>query len=180
MRGNMELLDIIKLRKSIRSFQKKKIDRQLMLEILEAGRLAPSACNFQPWQFIVVDEPSVLRQIREAYPRDWFAGAPQVIVICGKKGESWKRPVDRKDHCDIDVAIATDHITLMAASKGLGSCWVCNFNPAKVSEALQLPEDMEPIVLLPIGYPVESPEIEEKKRKNPDEVITYNNTINNL
>lgn len=176
----MELLDIIKSRKSVRSFQKKKIDRKLMLEILEAGRLAPSACNYQPWQFIVVDEPGVLRQIREAYPRDWFAGAPQIIVICGNKKESWKRPVDAKDHCDIDVAIATDHITLMAASKGLGTCWVCNFNPEKVSEALQLPENLEPMILLPIGYPLDTLTIEEKKRKNPDEVIAYNNAINNL
>lgn len=175
----MEFIDLIKLRKSVRSFQKTKIDHQLMLEILEAGRLAPSACNYQPWKFVVVNEPLVLRQIRESYPRDWFAGAPQVIVICGDYSESWKRPCDGKDHGDIDVSIATDHITLMAASKGLGTCWVCNFNPEKVSEALQLPSNLVPIVLIPIGYPTETIKPEDKKRKPIDQVVFYNGFSNN-
>lgn len=170
----MEFIDLIKSRKSVRSFQRTKVDVQLMLEILEAGRLAPSACNYQPWRFIVVNEPLVLRQIRESYPRDWFATAPQVIVICGDYNESWKRPFDGKDHCDIDISIATDHITLMAASKGLGTCWVCNFNPEKVSEALQLPSNLVPLVLIPIGYPTEAIKPDDKKRKSMDEVVLYN------
>ncbi len=170
----MEFIDIIKTRKSVRSFLKKKIERHMMLEILEAGRLAPSACNNQPWRFIVVDEPSVLRQLREAYPREWFAGVPQVVVICGDYQESWKRQSDSKDHCDMDVAIAIDHITLMATVKGLGSCWVCNFNPDKVTEALQLPANIKPLVLLPIGYPDHFQTIEEKKRKNIEDVVFYN------
>lgn len=174
----MEFIDIVKSRKSVRSFQKRKVTRELLLEILEAGRVAPSACNNQPWRFIVVDEPSVLRQIREAYPREWITEAPQVIVICGDYQESWKRQIDEKEHCDIDIAIATDHITLMAATKGLGTCWVCNFNPDKVSEALQLPNNIKPIVLLPIGYPREPIGVEEKKRKKIDDIVFYNNMIN--
>ena len=174
----MELLDIIKSRNSVRSFQKKKIDRQMMVEILHAGRLAPSACNYQPWKFIVVDEPSVLRQLHQAYPREWFAGAPQVIVVCGDFLESWKRQSDGKEHCEMDIAIATDHLTLMATAKGIGSCWVCNFNPEIVSEALQLPVHLKPLVLLPIGFPQINDGPQGKKRKKMEEIAFYNGIVN--
>ncbi|MDR2927236.1 MAG: nitroreductase family protein [Cytophagaceae bacterium] len=170
----MDLLNIIKQRKSERNFSSKKIERSLMLELLEAGRLAPSACNYQPWRFVVVDEPSALRKICEAYPRNWFAAVPQVIVVCGDHRESWKRASDSKDHCDVDVAIAIDHITLMAESKELGTCWVCSFNTGLVSEALQLPEYMEPVALLPIGYPAEKAAVAEKNRKPLEEIVFYN------
>jgi nitroreductase len=176
--ANMELIDIVKSRTSVRTFQNKKIDRQTLIEVLESARLAPSACNNQPWKFIIVDEPAILKQLSQAYTREWFANAPQVIVICGNYQESWKRPLDGKDHCEVDVAIATDHITLMATAKGLGTCWVCNFNPDKVSEALQLPQQLKPLVLLPIGYPKEPITLVDKKRKNLNEIVFYNNLGN--
>ena len=172
----MDLLNIIKLRKSERNFSNKKVSRELLLEILEAGRLAPSACNNQPWKFIVVDKPDVLQKLHSAYPRDWFATAQCVIAICGNSGEAWVRPLDGKNHCDIDASIAATHISLMATDKGLGTCWVCNFNPEIVRETLQLPENLEPVVLLPIGYTVDEIVIEEKKRKLVEEIISYNST----
>ena len=169
----MDLLNIVKLRKSERNFSNKKVHRELLLEILEAGRLAPSACNNQPWKFIVVDEPDILQKLHKAYPRDWFATAQCVIVFCGNSDEAWVRPLDGKNHRDIDVSIAVTHISLMATSKGLGTCWVCNFNPEIVREMLQLPKNLEPVVLLPIGYTIEEIVIEEKKRKSAEEVVSY-------
>jgi nitroreductase len=97
-----------------------------------------------------------------------------LIVICHNSQESWKRALDDRDHGDVDIAIASDHMTLMATAKGLGTCWVCNFNPAKVREALQLPDDLHPLVLLPIGYPGELVINPVKKRKKLEEIAFYN------
>jgi nitroreductase len=96
-----------------------------------------------------------------------------VIVVCGDHKTSWKRGNDGKDHADIDVAIATDHMTLRAAELGLGTCWVCNFDAEKVSKALNLPGHLEPAVLLPIGRP-EEVEAPPKKRKPLSELVKFN------
>lgn len=176
----MELLDLIRKRKSVRSFQDKKIPEKMLTQVLEAGRLAPSAVNYQPWCFIVIDDKEMLDGLYQSYPRDWFKTVPQVIVICGNHKESWKRSNDRKDHCDIDVAIATDHITLMATYLGLSTCWVCNFEPTIVRELLSLPAHLEPIVLLPIGFASEAQTIEKKKRKELNQVLFINNIDTSL
>jgi len=161
---------LLKERYSVRSYKPVKVSKALITQVLEAGRMAPSANNKQPWYFISICEEEQLNKIKHAYPRDWFAKAPQVIVICGDHNSSWKRPYDSKDHCDIDVSIAIDHMTLRATELGLGTCWVCHFDPAMASEILELPEDIEPIAILPIGYPATS-EVPLKSRKSPDEVF---------
>ncbi|MFV0366635.1 MAG: nitroreductase family protein [Mangrovibacterium sp.] len=167
----MNVKTAIQNRYSERTYQQKKIQTETLYQILEAGRLAPSACNKQPWKFIVVSEEKGLKQLHEAYPRDWFVTAPHVIVICGEYAEAWTR-ANHDDKCslDIDTAIAIDHMTLQATELGIGSCWVCNFNPQLVVEALGLPDGVEPIALLPVGYPA-SASIPEKKRKLINEVV---------
>lgn len=75
-------------------------------------------------------------------------------MVCGDHSVSWKR-ADGKDHCDIDIAIAVTHMTLMATEQGLGTCWVCNFDKQKCIAVLNLPENIEPMVLLPLGYPAD-------------------------
>ncbi len=169
----MDFKALIEKRHSTRDFNPEKLPESLLLEVLDAGRMAPSAANLQPWLFIVVNNDETLQSLREAYPRDWFATAPQVIVICSDLQQSWKRALDQKDHADIDVAIATDHITLRAAEMGLGTCWVCNFNPARVSNTLQLPAHIQPVVLLPIGWPqkVSAPG---KNRKPMTDITRFN------
>jgi nitroreductase len=168
----MNFLQLIRERHSVRSFRPETVSSVLLKQVVEAGRLAPSACNNQPWYFIVVNDSEVLAQLHQAYPRDWFGQTKQIIVVCGDKDRSWKRSYDGKDHLDIDVAIAVDHMTLFAAELGLGTCWVCHFDPHKVSSALALPKHIEPIVLLPIGYPaiVDCPA---KYRKPLDEIVFY-------
>ncbi len=160
-------------RASVRAYRPEPISDEILLQVLEAGRMAPSACNKQPWLFIVVDDPKILQQVQQAYPREWFNTAPQVIIVCGDHSASWKRPEDGKDHCDIDVTIAVDHLTLQAADLGLGTCWICNFDPQKILALLNLPPHLEPVALLPIGFPA-APSSIDKKRKPMHEVFFKN------
>ncbi len=161
---------LLKERYSIRSYKPLKVSKALITEVLEAGRMAPSANNRQPWYFISVCDDNQLDRIKAAYPRDWFAKTPQLIVVCGDHNGSWKRSYDSKDHCDIDIAIAVDHMTLRATELGLGTCWVCDFDPSVLSEILELPDYIEPIVILPIGYPA-NPKVPLKNRKSPDKIF---------
>jgi len=78
------------------------------------------------------------------------------IVACTDTALSWKRSFDGKDHADIDIAIAVEHICLAAAEQGLGTCWVCNFDTQKCSELLRLPENIHPAVIIPVGYTTQS------------------------
>jgi len=158
-------------RYSVRKYQAKEVEREKILQVLEAARVAPSAVNFQPWHFIVLTEKDIKDKIAQVYPRDWFAEAPVIIVACGDHSVSWKRK-DGKDHCDIDLAIAVEHITLAAADLGLGTCWVCAFDAELCHEILELPENLEPIALIPLGYPLEE-SVPPKKRKSLEEIVSW-------
>lgn len=168
----MNLLELIKNRYSVRSYSQQLVEKEKIDYLLEVARLAPSAVNKQPWRFIVVQSDEKKCALHSCYDRDWFKEAPLYIVICGVHTESWKRGLDNKDHCDIDVAIATEHIVLAAKELGLGTCWVCNFDASKCAKILQLNQDEEAIVILPIGYAKEDT-IVEKKRKNKNEIVSF-------
>lgn len=169
----MDVMSAIQNRYSERMYKSKRIKTEELYQILEAGRLAPSACNKQPWKFIVISEEESLKKLCEAYPKDWFSAVPQVIVICGEQEEAWTRAsFDYKSSLDIDAAIAIDHMTLCATELGIGTCWVCAFNPTLVSELLQLPQGVEPIALLPIGYPA-SASGNKKQRKSIQEIVFF-------
>ena len=114
-----DLLALVKARRSVRAFEPTKVERAKLEYMLEVARLAPSAVNFQPWSFVVVREPERLKALYECYPREWFASAPVCIVVCGDHAASWKRSADNKDFCDVDVAIATEHLALAAAEQEL-------------------------------------------------------------
>lgn len=171
----MEFIELAKKRYSSRKYLNKKIEKDKIYKVLEAGRIAPSAVNFQPWQFIVIEDEANLKKLWETYDREWIKEAPVLIIICGDHKKSWKRKKDGKDHCDIDAAIAADHITLQATELGLATCWVCNFDKDKCSEILKLPENIEPIVILPLGYPADEVDVNrhEKLRKKIDEVVSW-------
>lgn len=160
-------------RYAARNYKQQAIAQEVLQTILEAARLAPSAVNYQPWHFVVVRDAQLLQQLcQKVYPRQWFATAPCCIVVCGNRDQSWHRASDGKDHCDIDIAIATEHLALAAAEQGVGSCWVCNFDVEACRELLQLPRELEPMVLLPMGYTADvAPS--EKKRKTIEEIVTW-------
>jgi len=170
----MDFLELAKLRYSSRKYKETEIEEIKLNYILEAGRVAPSANNTQPWIFIVVKGKN-RNKLRDCYHREWFNSAPVYVVICGNHQQSWKRSADGKDHCDIDASIATDHMTLAATQKGLATCWVCNFYKEMVVELLKLPDHIEPIAILSLGYPDD--EVNEKrhdtKRKKFNDMVYY-------
>ncbi len=169
----MKFLDLAKQRYSSRNYKSTPIEEDKIKQILEAGRIAPSAVNNQPWFFIVIKD-SNLENIKNSYHREWFNTAPLVLAICGDHSQSWKRS-DGKDHCDIDVSIAIDHMTLAATELGLATCWVCNFDIEKCNKYLKLPENIELIALLSVGYPNDKVNINRhsSKRKSLEEIVRW-------
>ncbi len=168
----MKFNELAEKRVSIRSYQSKPVSKAAMEYVLEAGRLAPTACNYQPFKFIVVQEKATLAALAEGYPAPWFAEAPVVIAVCTQRSNAWKRKKhDSKNFADVDGAIAADHMTLAAAESGLGSCWVGAFDTKIVRTVLGLPSAYSPLVLLTLGHPNEDGR--PKERKPLDELVCY-------
>lgn len=171
----MDFWDLIHTRASIRSYDPKKIvPEEVLHKILEAGRLAPSAANRQPWRFVVVQSPEKLSLLRHAYARDWFYDAPQILVVVGDKNEAWRRLQDGYCSLETDVAIAMTFIILAAANEGVGTCWIAAFQPEVVREVVGLSEHEEVYALTPLGYPrSEYPGPGPKKRKDFHEITQF-------
>jgi nitroreductase len=159
----MNFNKLITSRFSVRSYVSEKVDREVIMEILEAARMAPSAVNYQPWHFIVITEPENLAELHEVYPRNWFKEAPVCILICADHNQSWKRKSDGKDFADVDAAIVIDHLVLKATELGLGTCWVCNFDTLLTRKKFSLPEHIEPIALIPLGYTTSDAPVKSRK-----------------
>lgn len=163
----MNLRELCEYRYSVRTFLSQDVEKSKIEYILNCAGLAPSACNFQPWIFYIITDSTTKSKLQESYNREWFRSAPLYVVVCKDSSQSWKRSTsDGKDFGDVDAAIAAEHICLASAEVGLGTCWVCNFNPEIVSEALGLPGSLEPIAIFPIGYiDTEKSKTTDKKRK---------------
>ncbi|MCW0481291.1 nitroreductase family protein [Gaoshiqia sediminis] len=149
----MNLLELTQKRHSVRSFSGQPVESEKLAYILECARHAPSAVNYQPWKFYVITKPEAKEKLQQIYPRKWFETAPMYLLACGDSSQSWKRSFDGKDHLDIDVAIAVEHICLAAAEQGLGSCWVCHFDTDLCQKEFGLPHEMVPVAIIPLGYP---------------------------
>ena len=108
--------------------------------------------------------------MQECYHAKWLAEASVYIVACSDTAQSWKRSFDGKDHADIDVAIAVEHICLAAAEQGLGTCWICNFDAQKCAEILNLSENIHPVVIIPVGYTTQTVSRRPNRKAN-DEII---------
>ncbi len=145
-------LALVNSRYSVRSYQDKPVEEEKLNYILECGRMAPSAANYQPWHVIVIQDKAMRELLSMTYSRAWLTQAPVILVVCGDHDLAWKR-ADGKDHTDIDISIMVDHMTLASAEQGLGTCWICNFNAHKACELLKLPPNLEPIAFLSLGYP---------------------------
>jgi nitroreductase len=167
----MKFNDLINSRFSVRSYTSEKVEKSIVLEILEAARMAPSAVNFQPWHFIVITEKEDLNSIHEVYHRSWFKEAPVCIVVCADHSQSWKRKSDEKDFADVDAAITIDHLVLKATELGLGPCWICNFDIELACKKLELSAHIEPIAIIPIGYTTSVPPV--KIRKELSEMVHW-------
>ncbi len=167
-----EFMSIVGNRFSCRRYAGVPMTNEQIEAVLEAARLAPSACNLQPWTFYVANTAELAAEVAASYDRPWIQSAATFIVVCGDHTQSWHR-ADGKDHCDVDISIAVEHICLAAASMGLGTCWVCNFDESKLRKAFNLPEHIEPIAIIPIGQMAEGTYVPEKKRKQLDEIVVW-------
>jgi nitroreductase len=171
MGGTMSaFMELVKKRYSVRGFQNKTIEESLLLKILETGSLAPSACNNQPWLFIVIRKDETKKKLTAVYERAWFVTAPVILSLCCDTTQSWRRQ-DGRNYGDVDIAIAMDHITLAATEAGLGTCWIANFNSHEAMRVLELPDTIEPVVFTPLGYPAIAPV--RKKRKSLEEIVHW-------
>lgn len=167
----MSFREIAQSRYSVRKFKDKSVEKEKILQVLDVARIAPSAVNYQPWHFIILTDKNMISKVAEVYSAKWLQRAPVIIVACGDHSQSWKRK-DSKDHCDIDLAIAIDHITLAATDLGLGTCWVCAFDAQRCHEILELPENLETVALLTLGYPLDDGK-PEKNRKSLKEIVSW-------
>ncbi len=156
--ATMDFLELTQKRFSARSYKSDPVEQEKINYLLECARRAPSAVNFQPWHFLVIKSEEQRKKVQACYPRDWFANAPVYIIVCVDKSQAWKRKTDDKSHADIDAAIAAEHICLAATSIGLGSCWVCNFDPHLFQHHFRLTGASYPVAIIPIGYIKEQPE----------------------
>lgn len=169
----MNFQSLVAQRYSVRSYTAEAVSEDDIQYLLACARLAPSAVNFQPWHFYVVRSEEAKEGLRACYDREWFRTAPLYIVCTVRRDLSWKRKSDGKDHGDIDVAIAAEHICLAATERGLGTCWVCNFDGARCQEVLQLPANEEAVVLLPVGHVAPKAEAKPKQRKEWEELVSW-------
>lgn len=165
----MNILELSQTRFSARKYTDEAVSDDLAY-ILECVRLAPSAVNRQPWKFVVVRSKEAKEQLWQAYDREWFRTAPLYIVCMKNNSECWTRRYDDKQHGDIDVAIATEHLCLAATERNLGTCWVCNFD-TDIMSRLFPSADFETVAIIPIGHIAEDCPRAEKKRKAIEEIV---------
>lgn len=163
----MEFFEVLQQRFSCRSFQEKAIREEELLQILNAGRSAPTAVNRQPQRIFVVENVSCLEQLKEA-TRFTF-DAKTILVVCHDPSASWHRKNDQKDHGMIDSSIVASFMMLAATALGIGSTYVCAFDEEKVKAILQIPGEYRINCLLPLGYPNES--MKERNRKPLEETV---------
>ncbi len=150
----MNFYELVAQRESIRSYDPdRKIPEDILRRVLDAGRLAPSAKNGQPWQFILVSSPEMLKEIRSCYHARWFQDATYILIVKGDKNMAWERSSDGYNTLETDLAIAMDHIILAAEYEGLGTCWVAAFSPDLLKKVLRLQENEKVFALTPLGYP---------------------------
>lgn len=169
----MNFLELAKKRYSVRNYSAKKVEPEKLEQILLAAHVAPTAANLQPVRLLVVQSEEGLEKIGKGAN---IYGAPLAILVCADHSKAWVRPFDQKQSCDIDAAILTDHMMLEATELGLGSVWVCYFQPDVIRAEFSLPDTLEPINILTIGYANEeapSAERHAQTRIPLDELVSY-------
>jgi nitroreductase len=176
-----ELLELIRRRQSDRGYIDRTVEKEKLDRILEAGRIAPSACNSQPWKFIVVSDPDLKSKVAEgasakALGMNTFVNqAPIFIVVVREKANISSRvgsAVKAKDYSLIDIGIATENICLQATAEGLGTCIMGWFNEKLIKKLLHIPAHKRVELIISLGY--SSKELRDKIRKPHKEVVSYN------
>lgn len=149
----MDFEKLITERYSVRNFKNEHLPQNVIDKILNAGHKAPTGCNFQPQRILVLNTDESIAKLKECTKCHF--GAPCAMLICHNKDESWKRVYDGALSSPVDAAIVTTHMMLACHNEGVGACWVMHFNPEKMRESFNIPENFEPTALLVMGYPAE-------------------------
>ena len=176
-----KMLELIISRQSDRKYNDKPVEKEKLDRIIEAGRMAPSACNAQPWKFIIVTESKLIEKIAEAASakligmNTFVSQAPvQIIVVRENPNMSSKvgGTIKNKDYSLIDIGIATENICLQARAEGIGSCIIGWFDEKMLRKLLSIPKSKRVELIITLGYSLS--DHREKKRKPPEETISYN------
>ena len=179
----MKLMDLIQKRQSARKYTDKPVEADKLNRCLDAATLAPSACNAQPWKFIVVDDPPLVKKLakgtwnRVISFNKFVEQAPVIIVITMEKSPfvpTIGGRIKNKEYPLIDIGIAAEHFCLQAEEEGLGSCMLGWFNEKEVQRLLNIPKSRKIGLLISLGYAPDDYRIRKKIRKDRSAVVSYN------
>ncbi|SNX54865.1 nitroreductase family protein [Thermoanaerobacterium sp. RBIITD] len=197
----MDFMDISKMRVTVRKFAQMPVEQDKIEKILEAGRWAPTAVNYQPQRILVLNTPENLAKVKsfctfeydkkyadlaeecddkEHGKNVYYYGAPLVLFVCYDKTACWQHPQSSKSSGATDATIVATHMMLEAASIGLGTVWISYFDENKAKELLNLPESWQPVCMLYVGYPAEDfkPNPNMSGKRFPIEKTCFYNDIN--
>jgi nitroreductase len=165
----LDVLEVIKKRRSIRKYKQNVVEKEKLQKVLEAARLAPSAMNRQPYAIVVLSDSETIEKISSACNQKW--DTPTIIVICAFPKKAWARD-DGEEYWKVDAAVAMTNLSLQACAEDLGTCWIAAFKEKEIKEILGIEQDARVVAMTPLGYP------DEKKglvtnRKTIDELIRY-------
>ncbi len=147
----MDFEKVISERYSVRKFQNKHLEKEVINKILEAGHLAPTGCNYQPQRILVLNTDESIEKLKGCTKCHF--DAPCAFLVCYNEEETWKRPYDGAMSAPVDGAIVATHLMLAAQNLGVGTCWVMHFNPEIIKKTFNIPENIKPLALLVMGYP---------------------------
>ena len=170
----MDFMTLAAERYSVRKFNNKKLEKEVIDKILKAGHIAPTGCNYQPQRILVLESDEAIEKLKKCTKCHF--NAPNAMLICYNKDECWTRKYDGKNCGVSDACIVTTHMMLVAFETGVGSCWVMHFDPNAMKEEFNIPENIEPVALLVMGYPHEEakPMDLHYQYRDIDEVVRYN------
>lgn len=172
----MNVLEAIRTRRSVRAYDPRPIPPKVLERMKAALRWAPSACNFQPWHFVLVADPQQRRKLAAAARNQkWMAQAPVIVVGCGLPQAAYKKMGGSGNSVDVDLAIAIDHLTLAAVAEGLGTCWIGAFDEQAVKKLLGVRKSVKVVAMTPLGYPASADlnrPCDEARRKKPEELFS--------
>ena len=166
----MEYFDLIGQRYSVRSYKPDAVEDDKLRQVLEAGVIAPTACNLQPFKLAVMQVEKHFDTLKKICRASFFTQAPLVIGIYADMNAAWVRK-DGKTYADVDAAIVMDHMILAATALSLGTCWIGAFDAQAARDAVSFGEGFEPIAFTPLGYPAST--APERQRKGMDDIVVY-------
>lgn len=167
----MDFLELSSKRYSVRSFKYTSIPQEIIDKILLAAKAAPTACNNQPQEILVIKSPEGLSTLKKC--TECHFNAPLAFIVCCDKDRCWRRSYDNKPSGDVDASIVATHMMLEAEDLGIGSTWVMHFIPEAVKVEFDLADNIEPVAILVMGYPNAEPSPMHFNRRDLSDYVSY-------